>query len=166
MPWRRLLVLLVLAAIAAPAAAHAEPTATIKSYGIYDTRRSGAIEKGERTATGELRSVDLHVLKQQTDEIMGQLGNSFGVELDLGGFPEGAVTLTIRTIHPPLTNPKTGTAMTVSEYDWVVTGRDGVYFGYSFDYGWEIAEGTWTKQFLYNGKIIAEKSFKVIVPLN
>ena len=49
---------------------------------------------------------------------------------------------------------------------WAVIGRENVYFGYTFDYGWEIAEGIWTKQILYNGKVIAEKKFKIIVPLN
>ena len=97
---------------------------------------------------------------------MGQLGNSFGVVLKLDNFPAGTAVLTIRTIHPPLTNPKTGRTMTVSEYDWPVTLRDDVYFGYSFDHGWEIAEGIWTKQIVYNGRVLAEQKFKVVVPLN
>ncbi|MCW5770988.1 MAG: DUF3859 domain-containing protein [Rhodospirillaceae bacterium] len=162
-----LLAALVVAAFSAAAApARAEPTATILSYGIFDTSRSGEVEKGERTASGELRSVNAHRLKTQTDEIMGQLGNSFGVDLRLEGFPPGQITLTIRTLHPPITNPKTGKAMTVSEYDWPVTLRDHVYFGYTFDYSWEIAEGIWTKQIIYRGRVLAEKKFKVIVPLN
>lgn len=158
--------LVVAAALAGAAPASAEPKATILSYGLYDTRRSGEVEKGERTASGELRSVDAHRLTRQTDEIVGQLGESFGLDLRLEGFPDGPVTLTIRTTHPPITNPKTGQAMTVSEYDWTVAMRDGVYFGYTFDYSWEIAEGIWTKQILYQGRVIAEKKFKVIVPLN
>lgn len=150
----------------APAIAAGEPTASILSHGRYDTRRTGHVEKGERTASGELRSVDQHRLVQQTDEIMGQLGNSFGIVLKLENLPPGPVTLTIRTVHPPLTNPKTGKTMTVSEYDWSVAQRDDVYFGYTFDHGWEIAEGIWTKQILYNGRVIAEQKFKVVVPLN
>ena len=162
------IVMLVLAAAPAalPAAAANEPSATILNYGRFETRRTGEIEKSDRTASGELQSVDDHRLLQQTDEIMGQLGNSFGFDLRLSDFPPGAATLTIRTTHPPITNPKTGRAMTVSEYDWAVIGRENVYFGYTFDYGWEIAEGIWTKQILYNGKVIAEKKFKIIVPLN
>jgi hypothetical protein len=74
--------------------------------------------------------------------------------------------LTIRSIHPPITNPKTGRTMTVSEYDWPVTMRDNVYFGYTFDHGWEIAEGVWTKQIVYKGRVLAEKKFKIVVPLN
>lgn len=164
------LLLLVLAGAvggAAPVAVAAgEPTATILNYGRFDTRRTGQIEKSDRTASGELQSVDQHRLIQQTDEIVGILGNSFGYDLRLENFPAGAAVLTIRTIHPPITNPKTGRAMTVSEYDWPVVARDNVYFGYTFDHGWEIAEGIWTKQIIYQGKVIAEKKFKVVVPLN
>jgi hypothetical protein len=56
--------------------------------------------------------------------------------------------------------------MSVSEYDWPVVARDDVYFGYTFDHGWEIAEGVWTKQILYNGRVIAEQKFKIVVPIN
>lgn len=162
-----LAMVLAIAALApAPAVASGEPSATFLSYGRYDTRRTGLVEKGERTASGELRSVDAHKLIQQTDEIVGILGNSFGVDLRLENFPPGPAMLTIRTLHPPLTNPKTGQTMSVSEYDWPVSVRDNVYFGYTFDHGWEIAEGTWTKQILYNGRVIAEKKFKVVVPIN
>ena len=160
-------VLLAAASVAVPPAiASGEPGAKLESFGRYDTRRTGQVDKGERTATGELRSVDLHRLIEQTDQIVGILGNSFGVVIRLDDFPPGPAMLTIRTIHPPLTNPKTGKTMTVSEYDWPVTIRDNVYFGYTFDHGWEIAEGNWTKQILYNGRVIAEKTFKVVVPLN
>jgi hypothetical protein len=151
---------------AAPALASGEPSAKLLSFGRYDTRRTGHVDKGERTASGELRSVDLHRLIEQTDQIVGILGNSFGVVIRLDNLPPGPALLTIRTIHPPLTNPKTGATMSVSEYDWPVTIRDDVYFGYTFDHGWEIAEGNWTKQILYNGRVIAEKKFKVVVPIN
>jgi hypothetical protein len=143
-----------------------EPTATILNYGRFETRRTGQIEKSDRTASGELQSVDAHRLIQKTDEIVGILGNSFGYDLRLENFPPGAAVLTIRTIHPPITNPNTGRTMTVSEYDWPVAARDNVYFGYTFDHGWEIAEGIWTKQIIYQGKVIAEKKFRVVVPLN
>ena len=163
---RAFLFALLLLAGASAAAAAAEPRATILSYGRFETQRTGEIEKGERTASGELQSVSAHRLVQQTDEIVGQLGNSFGIDLRLENFPPGPAALTIRTLHPPITNPKTGRTMTVSEYDWSVAMRDNVYFGYTFDHGWEIAEGVWTKQIVYKGRVIAEKTFKIVVPLN
>jgi hypothetical protein len=161
------LVILAFAAGApAPVLAADEPGAKILAYGRFETRRTGEIEKSDRTASGELQSVDAHRLVQQTEEIVGQLGNSFGLDLRLENFPPGPAMLTIRTIHPPITNPNTGRTMTVSEYDWAVSGRENVYFGYTFDHGWEIAEGVWTKQIVYRGRVIAEKKFKIIVPLN
>ena len=161
-----LVILAFAAAAPAPVLAADEPGAKILSYGRFETRRTGEIEKSDRTASGELQSVDAHRLVQQTEEIVGQLGNSFGLDLRLENFPPGPAMLTIRTIHPPITNPNTGRTMTVSEYDWAVSGRENVYFGYTFDHGWEIAEGVWTKQIVYRGRVIAEKKFKIIVPLN
>ena len=159
-----LLAALVLAAGAGFAAA--EPRGTIASYGRYEIVETGRPEKAERTVAGEVKPVQTRRLIQQTDEVVGQLGNTFGFEVDLDGLPPGPVNLVVRTLHPPLTNADTGKTMTVSEYDWPVIGRRKVYFGFTFDYRWEIAEGVWTKQLVYDGKVIAEKKFKVIVPLN
>lgn len=146
--------------------ATAEPRGKIVAFGRYEIVEGGRAEKAERTVAGEVKPVETRRLIQQTEEIMGQLGNTFGIEVDLDGLPPGPVTLVIRTIHPQLTNSDTGKTMTVSEYDWTVTERQKVYFGFSFDYRWEIAEGTWIKQIVYNGKVIAEQKFKVVVPLN
>jgi len=165
LPAARLLAALVLVAGVAETAA-AEPSGKIVRYGRYEIIDSGRPEKAERTVAGEVKPVENHRLIQETDEIVGQLGNTFGFEVDLDGLPPGPVNLVVRTIHPALTNSETGRTMTVSEYDWPVAGREKVYFGFTFDYRWEIAEGTWTKQLVYNGKVIAEKKFKVIVPLN
>ena len=164
----RLLAAFVFAAVAGgiAAAASAEPRGKIVSYGRYEIVEAGKPEKAERTVAGEVKPVENRRLIQQTDEVVGQLGNTFGFEVDLEGLPPGSVNLVVRTIHPALTNSETGRTMTVSEYDWPVVGRSRVYFGFTFDYRWEIAEGIWTKQLIYNGKVIAEKKFKVIVPLN
>ena len=146
--------------------AAAEPRGKIVSYGRYEIVETGRPEKAERTVAGEVKPVDTRRLIEQTDQIVGLLGNTFGFEVDLEGLPPGPVNLVVRTIHPPLTNDDTGKTMTVSEYDWPVAGRSKVYFGFTFDYRWEIAEGVWTKQLVHDGKVIAEKTFKVVVPLN
>ena len=154
------------ALLLAAGAAAAEARGMIVSFGRYEIVETGRPEKAERTVAGEVKPVQTRRLIQQTDEVVGQLGNTFGFEVDLDGLPPGPVTLVVRTLHPPLTNAETGKTMTVSEYDWPVVGRRKVYFGFTFDYRWEIAEGVWTKQLVYDGKVIAEKKFKVIVPLN
>jgi hypothetical protein len=146
--------------------AAAEPRGKIVTFGRYEIVETGRPEKAERTVAGEVKPVETRRLIEQTDEVVGQLGNTFGFEVDFEGLPPGPVNLVVRTIHPPLTNADTGKTMTVSEYDWPVAGRSRVYFGFTFDYRWEIAEGIWTKQIVYDGKVIAEKKFKVVVPLN
>ena len=163
-PAAGLLAALVFIGVAEIAAA--EPRGKVVTYGRYEIVETGRPEKAERTVAGEVKPVENRRLIQQTDEIVGQLGNTFGFEVDLEGLPPGPVNLVVRTIHPALTNSDTGKTMTVSEYDWPVAARHKVYFGFTFDYRWEIAEGIWTKQLVYEGKIIAEKKFKVIVPLN
>lgn len=154
------------ALVFAAAAGAAEPKGTVLSFGRYETRLAGAPEKAERTASGIVQPVDGHRLLERADVIVGQLGNTFGIEVKLENFPAGVAPLTIRTTHPPLANPKTGAVTRVSEYDWTSLTSESAYFCFSFDERWEIAEGTWTMQVLYEGKVIAEKSFKVVVPLN
>ena len=152
--------------LGAVATAQAQPSISVSNYGQYQTRNSGKSVRKPRTASGEVSPVSKQRLVRKTTKIFGQLGRSFGVEIDLKGFNSGPVRLTIRTIHPPITNPKTGQTTRVSVYDWDVAGRQGVYFGYTFDYGWELAEGVWVHQFLYKGRLLAQKRFQVVIPLN
>lgn len=154
------------ALLTAAAPAFADPTVDITGYGRYETERTGQRVKRPKTASGEVTPVRRRRLVKKTTTIFGQLDRSFGIELDLNGFPSGPVTLTIRTLHPPLTNPKTGRTLAASEYNWDVSGRKGIYFGFTFDYRWELAEGTWVQQIWYKGKLLAQKKFKVVVPLN
>ena len=164
-----LLVLFAIAAAATPAAqalAAAEPTVRIVSYGRYDTQLTGKAEKNDRIAGGEIRSVKVRRLIEQTDEIAGMRDVSFGVTLKFESFPPGPIDLTIRVLHPPVTNPATGQTLTVSEYQRRLFGGEDAYFGFDFGQDWLIAEGAWTYQFVYKGRVVAEKTFKVVVPLN
>jgi hypothetical protein len=164
---RKVFLTLCLALLAVDAsAATSGPKVTVREFGRYETTRSGIKHKAARTASGTVHPVARRRLVQRTAEIFGQPGRSFGIEIDMDGFPLGAVRLTIRTLHPPLTNPKTGKTTRISEYDWPVSSRRKVYFGFTFDDGWEIAEGPWTIQIHYRGKLLAEKKFKILVPLN
>ena len=99
-PAAGLVALLIVAGGAGLAAA--EPRGKIVSYGRYEIVETGRTEKAERTVTGEVKPVETRRLIQQTDEVVGQLGNTFGFEVDLEGLPPGPVNLVVRTIHPPL----------------------------------------------------------------
>jgi len=152
--------------LASAPVAQAQPSISISNFGQYQTRNSGKSVRKPRTASGEVSPVSRQKLVKRTTRIFGQLGRSFGVEINLKGFNEGPVRLTIRTIHPPLTNPKTGRTTRISEYDWDVVGRRNVYFGYTFDYTWELSEGVWIHQFFYKGRLLAQKRFRLVIPLN
>lgn len=150
---------------AAPSAADS-PSIRITEYGVYTVNRTGEVRPAPRTATGQTAPVDGSELVRATDQVFGQIGQSFGLRIAMDGFPAGRVTLTVRMLHPPLTNPDTGRTTRVSEYEWPVTSRRNLYFGYSFDHRWEIAEGDWTFQFVHDGRVLAERTFRVHVPLN
>ena len=146
--------------------ASAEPSIRVVDYGLYAVKRSGREVPARRTLTGSVKIVSTMRLTRKTDKVLAQLGTNFGLRIDLFGFPKGPVTLTIRALHPRVTNPETGVARSVSEYDWQVVGRRSLYFGYGIRKRWHINEGIWTVQILYGGKVLAQKRFELIVPLN
>jgi hypothetical protein len=138
----------------------------IKDYGFYDLSVDGSVPAPE-DISGERNIVSNIRLNRQTDEIDAQLGRSFGFRFRIADPKLVGQTLTLRTIFPPLTNPKTGKTMTTQDRSFVVSSTgELLYDGYRFDYDWEMAEGIWTYQILNNGRVIAEKKFKVIIPMN
>ena len=160
---RALAPLAVLAlAFAAPASASGQ--VEIQDYGFYDLSVDGSVPapddvSGTRNIVSNIR------LQRQTDEIDAQLGRNFGFRSRIAAPALHAKTLTLRTIFPPLTNPESKRTMTTQDRNFTATG-ESVYDGYRFDYDWEMAEGIWTFQILHNGKVIGEKKFKVIIPMN
>lgn len=156
---------LLLLGLAATARAEA-PAIDIVEFGEYKTD-AGRERPAERTVSGVIKDVSQVEHTKKTDVIFGQLTNSFGIRYTLRGDFDPSVGLVHRTIHPPLTNPKTGKVSTVSEYDGIIGGnRVNVYRGFTFDDRWELAEGDWVFQIFYKGQLMAEKKFKVVIPLN
>jgi hypothetical protein len=157
--------LLPLGAIAAAAPARAgEPKAQITEFGLYEIERSGR-RPAPRTVGGWVGTVGKAKLIRKTDLILGQLGRTFGIRVRFKGLPMGA-PITVRTLHPPKTNPKSGRTLRQSEYDSRVGLDARGLFLFTFDDRWELAEGKWAFQILYQGKVIGEKRFKVVIALN
>ena len=142
----------------------AQPKIAVSGFGEYQTRMTGESAGGPRT-TSRIYVVSNVRLVNRTTLILGQLGREFGIEVDLLGFGEAPVRLTIRTVHPPLTNPGTGNTTLLGEYDRYVEKRRNVYFGFRFTHIWELAEGEWIKQIFYRGRMLAQKRFRVIIPM-
>jgi len=149
---------------AAPAAAN-DRGIEIVDYGIYDHTVTAVIPEpkdvaGERTTVSNIR------LREKTDIIDAQKSRMFGYQFRVTDPALYGRKLVTRKIVPKLTNPKTGRSATVVEGE-LVAGPGTVFLNaYGFDYDWERAEGEWTFQVLHEGKVLAEKKFKVILPMN
>lgn len=144
----------------------AQAAAEVFEYGEYRTRRDGE-KPADRTASGTTTMISSYVLVKRTDVINAQPGVSFGIQFRLSQAIGAADVLVFRITHPPLTNPKNGKTMTASEFDSDPgLGAGDHYVGFTFDEGWEMAEGPWKIQVIQNGKVIAEQPFKVVVLLN
>lgn len=162
---RALAPLAVLAlALASPPAAKASGQVEIKDYGFYDLSVDGNVPAPE-DISGSRNIVSNIRLQRQTEEIDAQLGRSFGFRFRVTDPALIGQQLTLRTIFPPLTNPESRRTMTTQDRPFTGTG-ELLYDGYRFDYDWEMAEGIWTFQILHRGRVIAEKKFKVIIPMN
>jgi hypothetical protein len=105
------------------------------------------------------------VFQQKTDRITAAVGTSFGFEYVIRGSGEGEVDLTVKYLHPAITNPKTGKVFTSQE---IISGKRAIgkthLIGYRFDEAWEIVPGAWTIQLSYGDKKLAEKTFQVVKP--
>jgi hypothetical protein len=151
--------------------AAAEPAAAknngieIVDYGIYDHTITAVVPEpkdvaGERTTVADVR------LREKTDLIDAQKSRMFGFQFRVTDPALYGKVLTTRKLVPKLTNPKTGRSATSVEGE-VIAGPETIFLNaYGFDYDWERAEGEWTFQVLLDGKVLAEKKFKVILPLN
>ena len=152
------------AAIATQPAQADKPRVEIIDHGLYVTGPSTRAPM-PISVSGTMNMVSNVRLTKETRDVMGQLGTAFGFRYRVEGVPAGA-TVTIRTLHPKLTNPDTGRSMDYGERDQTVTPGEERYTGFSFDATYEIAEGDWAFQIIYKGEVLAEQKFKVVVPIN
>jgi hypothetical protein len=154
----------VLFLAAAPAMA-ADRGVEIVDFGVYDHVVTQVIPEpkdvaGERTTVSNVR------LREKTAVVDAQRGRMFGFQFRVTDPALYGKVLVTRKIVPKLTNPKTGRSATSVEGE-VIAGPDTLFLNaYGFDYDWERAEGEWTFQVLLDGKVLAEKKFKVILPMN
>lgn len=166
-PTLLVLTLLVPTAIAAAPAASARDGASVivEDYGVYETRADKRVPH-PNSATGEMNIISHLRFLRKAKTISAQLGRSFGWRYRLKGVPDNA-QVTFRTLHPPITNPDTGRTKTSSWRTITVKKPFNLrYTGYTFDYSWELAEGRWAFQVLYGGKVIGERAFNIVIPLN
>ena len=149
---------------AAPAAA-TERGIEIVDYGIYNHTVTAVIPEPKDVA-GERSNVANITLRETTLTIDAQRGRMFGFQFKVTDPALYGQRLETRKLVPKLTNPKTGRSATMIEGDFIAGPNTIFLNAYGFDYDWERAEGEWTFQVLHEGKVLAEKKFKVILPMN
>ncbi len=139
--------------------------AEIVDYGMLKKIKSEGVLDAPDALTGKTNNVIASQLVQSTSTIKPTVGATFGILVKLLGEPNGAViTSHFRCIHPKLTDPVSGRSG--ESDDWESPRPIGAprYVSYTFDHEWELVPGKWTIQVLYDGKIIAEKTFNVVAP--
>jgi len=151
--------------VAQPALARDGAGVLVEDYGVYETRADKRVPH-PNSATGEMNIISHLRFLRKAKTISAQLGRSFGWRYRLKGVPDNA-RITFRTVHPPITNPDTGRTKTSSWRTITVKKPSNLrYTGYTFDYTWELAEGRSAFQVLYGGKVIGERAFNIVIPLN
>ena len=138
--------------------------AEIIEYGVWDKVSIGP-RKEPAVLTGKVDEVPIVKLKERTTIIPAVLGSSFGITVKLIGSPAGEkVNCWIRWIHPKLTNPETGQSSERSEFPsrWPI--GEVTPTGFTFEHPWELVPGAWTVQVICDWKVLAEKTFNVMLP--
>ena len=139
--------------------------AEIVEYGVFDKIRSVGPRKDEGSVTGQVDQVPEVRLKEQTTTVVAALGTSFGIMVKVTGDPPGELlNCSIRWIHPPLTNPTSGKTTERDEIRSEQRIGRSQPTGYTFENAWELVSGNWTVQLIYNSRVLAEKTFNVVLP--
>lgn len=161
-----LLVITLGAFVQGRAAVAASDMLVVEDYGIYDATVTGQVS-APRDISGQRNVVSNVRLIRKTRVLAAYPGRSFGFRFRITDPALLGKRLVLRTKFPKMTNPKTGQASTGQTRDFLVsTVNTPQYDGYRFDYRWEMAEGIWSFEVMYNGKVLTKQEFKVIVPLN
>ena len=73
--------------------------------------------------------------------------------------------LQLRLRHPRLTEPSGRSAVESGRRDTAWPMGESQAHLFAFDHTWEIAEGDWTLQIVHQGRVLAEKKFRVVVSM-
>jgi hypothetical protein len=146
--------------------AQAKGPMQVIDFGIYKLNVSSTI-KAPGDVSLERNVVSNIKIARQARKIMAQPGRSFGFRFRITDPGLVGKRLTLRTIFPKLTNPKTGRSAVSQDRTFVAQGIHITYYdGYRFDYRWEMAEGIWRFQLLDGNRVLSEQRFQIVVPLN
>jgi len=138
--------------------------AEIIEYGIFDTVPIGS-RREPGVLSGQVHEIPIAKLKERTAIIPALLGTNFGITIKLIGRPSGQqVNCWIRWSHPKVTNPETKESSERSEFPGRHPIGEAASTGFTFDHPWELVPGEWTVQIFWDWKLVAEKTFVVVLP--
>ncbi len=158
--WLGLLAALLIVLLYAPITRAADVTGIeIIEYGKYEVQRAGEATK---TETGTLVSTTTSVtFVQQTQTLLATHTNAMGVRFTVHGSPNGeAVAVKVVLKTPGITPPGRKKVYNHST-DYHVNIEEPFLYWWGFREKWEMVPGTYVIQLFYNGKMYAEKTFKV-----
>ena len=158
---------MMLLLLAAALAGYNITGAHIVDYGIYESIRAED-QESPKTTQGTIHVVGSRldpVLRKETDRVEARIGTEFGFRFQFDGKPRLAeVPVTIRVLHPAITNPATGKTSTKEEWDAPANLGIPRFTGWAFDQPYEAVPGTWTIQVLQDDKVLLQQKFEVINP--
>ncbi len=159
----RLAFVLALTLSAAEAAAQ-ERRVEITDFGLYAAGPMTHSPAPEQLSGQQWTAPNIRLL-EQTDVIPGQLGRIFGFRFRVNDRSLYGKTLRLRILHPRLSSHigRSGTETGRADVPTAASPERGYFF--AFEYTWEIAEGDWTFQVVHEGRVLAEKKFRVIVSM-
>jgi hypothetical protein len=137
----------------------------IVNYGIYVASDTGGVRGAEKNAAEQESQVKTWKLLKQGERIPAKIATSFGIEYVIKGAPAGEpVKITLRYLHPMISNPETGKKFTSQEVSIAALVGKKIHEGYTFDHEWELVTGAWVIQVFYDGRKLAEQYFTVYKP--
>jgi hypothetical protein len=110
---------------------------------------------GEHTFSSEYK------LDNQTDTVIGKLGNRFGVQYILKSKVDTKVPITQIWIFPEQMINEKGESFDKLEYTIEKPTNDSRWSTYKFDKDFEIIKGQWIFQVFYGDKKLYERTFLV-----
>src|SRR5205814_5419710 len=139
--------------------------AEVTEYGVFEKVKSVGPRRADGVLQGLVDQLPEVKLKERTTTIVAARGTSFGILVKLTGEPAGeGGNCSIRWIHPKMTNPSSGLVSESEEFPARHSLGKVEPTGYTFEDAWELVPGKWTVQVVFESKVLAEKTFDVVLP--
>ena len=132
----------------------------IINYGLF-SEETGNARFSEKEKPSVLSKNIIGFIKEAT-EIPLKMGTHFGFSYIVKtNSPQPALDLKFTAQHPEMQNPKTNKVENSYEYETTkITDREN-FFGFIFEEEFELVEGDWLFQILYEDSVLCQKGFKV-----